>query len=177
MNAVGEGSVQGFRITGEGLRPLKGSHRSLGLDNEATPRFDTSPGEAEFTPDGRDLVVTTKARRERLRGWCSVRDQLRPEREADAGRGGGEVHGHLVPGEARRKAEGAPRTPPSSQETLCRLERAGDYFYGGKFVYVQNAVSGTVDGFRVEANGALTKVTTAEGLPAFGESGMEGIAV
>ena len=45
-----------------------------------------------------------------------------------------------------------------------------------KFVYVQNAVSGTVDGFRVEANGALTKVTTAEGLPAFAESGMEGIA-
>ncbi|MFF5496127.1 beta-propeller fold lactonase family protein [Streptomyces aquilus] len=45
-----------------------------------------------------------------------------------------------------------------------------------KFVYVQNAVSGTVDGFRVEKNGSLTKVTTAEGLPAFDESGMEGIA-
>ena len=45
-----------------------------------------------------------------------------------------------------------------------------------KFVYVQNAVSGTVDGFRVESDGALTKVTTAEGLPAFDESGMEGIA-
>jgi 6-phosphogluconolactonase (cycloisomerase 2 family) len=110
----------------------------------------------------------------------------------------------------------------NGQETLCWLERAGNYFYGGntgnsvvtgyrmdkngrlsltndvgiatppsansqgvidlavtedeKFVYVQNAVSGTVDGFRVEANGSLTKVTTAEGLPAFAESGMEGIA-
>ncbi|GGU16305.1 hypothetical protein ACH4HG_14865 [Streptomyces coeruleorubidus] len=45
-----------------------------------------------------------------------------------------------------------------------------------KFVYAQNAVSGIVDGFRVEADGALIKVTTAEGLPAFDESGMEGIA-
>jgi len=110
----------------------------------------------------------------------------------------------------------------SGQETLCWLERAGDFFYGGntgnstvtgyrmdehgrlaltndvgvatppsansqgvidlavtgddRFVYVQNAVSGTVDGFRVEEDGSLTKVTTAEDLPVFGESGMEGIA-
>ncbi|MFF5496128.1 lactonase family protein [Streptomyces aquilus] len=60
MNAGGEGSVQGFRITGKGLKPLLGSHRSLGLDNEEIPRFDTSPGEVEFTPGGRNLVVTTK---------------------------------------------------------------------------------------------------------------------
>ena len=45
-----------------------------------------------------------------------------------------------------------------------------------RFVYVRNAVSGTVDGFRVGKNGALTKVTTATGLPAFAESGMEGSA-
>lgn len=31
-------------------------------------------------------------------------------------------------------------------------------------------------GFRVVADGALTKVTKAEGLPAFGESGNEGTA-
>ena len=60
MNAGGEGSVQGFRITSKGLKPLKGSHRSLSLDNEDTPRFDTSPGEVEFAPDGRNLIVTTK---------------------------------------------------------------------------------------------------------------------
>jgi 6-phosphogluconolactonase (cycloisomerase 2 family) len=64
-------------------------------------------------------------------------------------------------------------TPPSaSSQGVIDLAVTEDE----KFVYVQNAVSGTVDGFRVEANGALTKVTTAEGLPAFAESGMEGIA-
>ena len=46
-----------------------------------------------------------------------------------------------------------------------------------KFLYVQNGTSGTVDGFRIGRNGSLTKVTTATGLPPFGESGMEGIAV
>ncbi|MCQ9181775.1 hypothetical protein KMT30_22525 [Streptomyces sp. IBSBF 2953] len=34
-----------------------------------------------------------------------------------------------------------------------------------EFVYVQNAASDTVDGFPVERNGALTKVTTANELP------------
>ncbi|MFD9319463.1 hypothetical protein ACFWDQ_17550 [Streptomyces sp. NPDC060053] len=43
----------------------------------------------------------------------------------------------------------------------------------GSLVY---ATSGTVDGFRVGHDGALTKVTTVTGLPAFAESGMEGIA-
>ncbi|WP_328349405.1 hypothetical protein OG800_01820 [Streptomyces sp. NBC_00445] len=42
-----------------------------------------------------------------------------------------------------------------------------------KFLYVQNAVSGTIDGFRIGRKGSLT--TTATGLPAFADSGMEGI--
>jgi len=45
-----------------------------------------------------------------------------------------------------------------------------------RFLYVQNATSGTVDGFRTGRNGSLTKATTATGLPPFAESGMEGIA-
>ncbi|MEV4038602.1 beta-propeller fold lactonase family protein [Streptomyces umbrinus] len=61
MNAGGEGSVQCFRITGKGLKPLQGSHRSLGLDNEDIPLFSSSPGEVEFTPDGRNLAITTKS--------------------------------------------------------------------------------------------------------------------
>ena len=64
-------------------------------------------------------------------------------------------------------------TPPSSKsQGVIDIAVTKD----AKFVYVQNATSGTVDGFRVERNGSLTKVTTAEGLPAFAESGMEGIA-
>ncbi|MFI2718142.1 lactonase family protein [Streptomyces collinus] len=242
MNAGGEGSVQGFEITGKGLKPLPGSHRSLGLDNEDIPRFDTSPGQVEFTPDGRNLVVTTKGSNTvevfpmKRNGLPAVEQPVVNEsaggvpfaisfdasgkRMLVAEAENSTVTTYKVKRDGKLKVLQQPL--PNGQETLCWLERAGNYFYGGntgnstvtgyrmdergtlsltnevgiatppsaksqgvidlavtedeKFVYVQNAVSGTVDGFRVEADGALTKVTTAEGLPAFDESGMEGIA-
>ncbi len=240
MNAGGEGSVQGFRITGMGLKPLKGSHRSLGLDNEDIPRFDTSPGEVEITPDGRNLVVTTKAANTvevfplKPNGKPAVAEPVINKSAGDVpfaitfDRDGrmlvaeaekSTVTVYKVRHDGRLKVLQKPLT--NGQEVLCWLERAGDFFYGGntgnstvsgyrmnkhgrlsltnsagiaappsaksqgvidlavsedaRFVYVQNALSGTVDGFRVEKDGALTKVTTVEGLPVFDESGMEGI--
>lgn len=242
MNAGGEGSVQGFRITGKGLEPLKGSYRSLGLSNKDIPRFDTSPGEVEFAPDGRSLLVTTKGNNT-VEVFPMKRNGLPAVAEPVVNKSAGGVPfaisfdrtgKRMLVAEAEKstvstyavrrdgKLKVLQQPLANGQETLCWLERAGNFFYGGntgnstvtgyrmdkrgklaltndvgiatppsadsqgvidlavtedeKFVYVQNAVSGTVDGFRVESNGALTKVTTAEGLPAFGESGMEGIA-
>jgi 6-phosphogluconolactonase (cycloisomerase 2 family) len=242
MNAGGEGSVQGFRITGKGLKPLRGSHRSLGLGNEDIPRFDTSPGEVEFTPDGNNLVVTTKGNNT-VEVFPMKRNGLPAVAEPVVNESAGGVPfavsfdatgKRMLVAEAEKstvttyqvkrdgKLKVLQQPLASGQEVLCWLVRAGDFFYGGntgnstvtgyrmdkhgklaltnevgiatppsansqgvidlavtedeKFVYVQNAVSGTVDGFRVEADGALTKVTTAEDLPVFEESGMEGIA-
>ncbi|MEV2191162.1 beta-propeller fold lactonase family protein [Streptomyces phaeochromogenes] len=241
MNAGGEGSIQGFRITSQGLKPLKGSYRSLGLKNEDIPRFDTSPGQVEFAPDGRSLLVTTKGNNT-VEVFPMKRDGLPAVAEPVVNKSVGGVPfaisfdrtgRRMLVAEAEKstvttyavqrdgKLKVLQQPLASGQETLCWLERAGDYFFGGntgnstvtgyrmdkrgklaltndvgvatppsaksqgvidlavtedeKFVYVQNAVSGTVDGFRVEADGALTKVTTADGLPAFDESGMEGI--
>ena len=39
---------------------LWGSHRSLGLSNTSPPFFLDSPGQVGFTPDGQELIVTTK---------------------------------------------------------------------------------------------------------------------
>src|SRR2546421_3180208 len=61
LNAGGTGILQGFRIDANGLRPISGSARTLGLANSNTPFFLTSPGQVGFTPDGRQLLVTTKA--------------------------------------------------------------------------------------------------------------------
>jgi len=41
-----------------------------------------------------------------------------------------------------------------------------------RFLYVRNGGNGTINGFRVEADGSLTPVTTAAGLP----YGTQGIA-
>ena len=59
LNGGGAGSIQGFYA--HSLAPIPGSHRSLGLTPGVTPVFLNTPGQIGFTPDGRHLVVTTKA--------------------------------------------------------------------------------------------------------------------
>jgi DNA-binding beta-propeller fold protein YncE len=61
LNARDGGSVAGFRIADGRLRPIRHSTRPLGLDPTATPEFTNTPGQVLFTPDGRHLLVTTKA--------------------------------------------------------------------------------------------------------------------
>lgn len=239
MNAGGAGSVQGFRITAGGLEPLRGSHRALGLHNKKVPLFSSSPGQVAFTPGGGQLVVTTKSAN--TIEVFPVRRDGRPARRAVINDSAGGVpfavtfdrSGRMLVAEAKDstvttykvRADGTlavlQKPLPNGQRTLCWLERAGDFFYGGNtgsstvtgyrtdrhgalaltdasgvatppsaasqgvidvavtedegFLYVQNATSGTVDGFRVGGNGSLTKVTTVTGLPSFAESGMEGI--
>jgi 6-phosphogluconolactonase (cycloisomerase 2 family) len=240
MNAGGAGSVQGFRLTAKGVAPLSDTHRSLGLDNKKVPLFSSSPGQVAFTPSGRELVVTTKSANT-LEVFPMTRDG-RPARQAVVNDSAGAVPfaitfdeaGRMLVAEAKESAVSTyavhadgtlkvvQKSLPNGQNTLCWLERAGDFFYGGntgnstvtgyrtdrqsrlaltndvgvavppsaqsqgvidlavtddeKFLYVQNATSGTVDGFRIGDNGSLTKIGTTTGLPPFAESGMEGIA-
>jgi 6-phosphogluconolactonase (cycloisomerase 2 family) len=60
LNAGGDGSVSGFRIAGSKLHPIVGSTRTLGLGNTNPPFFLDSPGQVGFTPEGNNLIVTTK---------------------------------------------------------------------------------------------------------------------
>jgi len=59
LNAGGAGSIQGFHA--HSLAPIPGSNQSLGLTPDVAPLFLHTPGQIGFTPDGRHLVVTTKA--------------------------------------------------------------------------------------------------------------------
>jgi hypothetical protein len=61
LNAEQGGSVQGFTVAFGRLLPIPGSNRALGLDPTATPQFTTTPGQVAFSPDGSQLIVTTKA--------------------------------------------------------------------------------------------------------------------
>jgi 6-phosphogluconolactonase (cycloisomerase 2 family) len=62
LNSTGGGRIQGFRLVGDGsLQPIAGSGRSLGLNPAATPQYVTTPGDIAFSPDGSQLLVTTKA--------------------------------------------------------------------------------------------------------------------
>jgi len=59
LNAGGSGSIQGYYASS--LTPIPGSNQSLGITPNVTPAFLHTPGQIGFTPDGRHVVVTTKA--------------------------------------------------------------------------------------------------------------------
>ena len=61
LNAENGGAVQGYRIAFGRLVPMRGSNRTLGLDPAATPQFVNTPGQVAFSPDGSQLIVTTKS--------------------------------------------------------------------------------------------------------------------
>ena len=61
LNARDGGSVQGYLRFGDRLVRVPSWHRALGLDPTQTPEFTHTPGQVAFTPDGRKLIVTTKA--------------------------------------------------------------------------------------------------------------------
>ncbi|HEY5052081.1 MAG TPA: beta-propeller fold lactonase family protein [Solirubrobacterales bacterium] len=61
LNAEEGGSLQGYRVGFGHLFPILGSGRALGLDPTQTPQFVNTPGQVAFSPDGSQLIVTTKA--------------------------------------------------------------------------------------------------------------------
>ncbi|HEX3333504.1 MAG TPA: hypothetical protein VHS57_04135 [Acidimicrobiales bacterium] len=62
LNALGGGSVQGYISWFGRLIPLPSSNRNLGLTIPTdTTQFVNTPGQVAFSPDGSQLVVTTKA--------------------------------------------------------------------------------------------------------------------
>src|SRR5262249_7689068 len=61
LNALDGGSVHGYRVFAGRLFPIRGSKRLLHLDPAASPQFVNTPGQVAFSPDGSQLIVTTKA--------------------------------------------------------------------------------------------------------------------
>jgi 6-phosphogluconolactonase (cycloisomerase 2 family) len=167
MNAGGAGSVQGFKITDNGLKPLGGSYRSLGLKNDKVPLFSSSPGQVAFTPGGRELVVTTKSANT-IEVFPMRRDG-RPAHRAKINDSAGGVPfaitfdraGRMLVAEAEKStvstykvlADGrlkvVQKPLANGQNTLCWLERAGDFFFGG------NTGNSTVTGYRTDRHGRL----------------------
>jgi 6-phosphogluconolactonase (cycloisomerase 2 family) len=61
LNAENGGSLQGYLVVFGHLVPLPGSSRALGLNAAATPQFTNTPGQVAFSPNGTQVIVTTKA--------------------------------------------------------------------------------------------------------------------
>jgi 6-phosphogluconolactonase (cycloisomerase 2 family) len=233
LNSGGSGILRGFRIDDGEVEPISGSDRSLGLANADPPDFLTSPGQVGFTPDGDQLLVTTKASRHTIDVY-EVRRDGRLSETAVQNPSATPVpfaftfdrRDRLVSGEAatssvttytlRRNGTLAdPQSQSDGQVALCWIVEARGFFYvsntgsntlsgyrierggrptligptgivatteqgpidmttsgNGRFLYAQTGTAGTVDEFRVNRDGTLTKLGVVTGLP----PGQEGIA-
>jgi len=165
LNSGGAGTVQGFRITKDGLESIPGSARSLGLANTDPPNFLTSPGQVGLTPDGHQLIITTKASGSTIDvfqvgndGLLSATPVVNPSATPVPFAFTFGPGGRLVAGEAgassvttyRIGQDGTladPQSQSDGQGALCWIERVG------RFYFVSNTASNTLSSFQVGGDG------------------------
>ena len=167
LNALNGGSVQGFVVRHHGLAPLWRSNRALGLDPTATPQFTHTPGQVAFSPDGRKLIVTTKANtnavdvfRVRYDGRLSYKPVVNTIAAAVPFAVSFDRAGNLIVAEAGPNALAsftlnwdrtitAIATVPTGQAATCWVTRVGGFFYAS------NAGTPSVSGFQSGSGGDL----------------------
>ncbi len=174
LNAHEAGSITGYRIADGKLHPIDGSTRSLNL-TPATGSMQllSSPAQISFTPDGRHLIITTKANGS-LIDVFAVGTDGRPSDTFVANPAGTPVpfgftfddDGHLVVTDAavnklttyKVHANGTVTqiaSTPNHQVGMCWVARAAGNFY------VTNNGSGTVTGYHINPAGTPTVFTQA----------------
>jgi hypothetical protein len=168
LNALGGGSLYGYRIAGGQLAPIPGSYRALNLGTTAATAFTATPGQVAFTPDGTRLLVTTKATGNDVDVFA-VHGDGRLSAAPTVNALPGDVPfavafdhaGHTVVAEAGPNAvatftlsRGGKLTQldaaSTGQMATCWVVRAGQY------LYASNAGSGSVSGYGTSRFGGLT---------------------
>ncbi len=168
LNAENGGNVQGFFVLLDRLIPLPGSTRPLGLNPAATPQFTNTPGQVAFTPDGSELIVTTKANGSAVDvfgvgpfGLLSAGPVVNAEPGAVPFAISFDRAGHVVIAEAGTNALATFRlnpdrtitqlaAVPTGQAATCWVAPVDGLFYAS------NAGSASVTGFRSGFAGQLT---------------------
>ena len=166
LNARDGGSVQGYLRVDDRLVLVPSWHRALGLDPTQTPEFTHTPGQVTFTPDGRKLIVTTKANGNNIDVFAVDRFgglSAKPVVNADPGQvpfaATFDAGGHLVVSEAANAVatftlnnDGTLTLvdrEATGQAATCWIVRSGSDFYAS------NAGSGSLSGYHDGGNGAL----------------------
>jgi DNA-binding beta-propeller fold protein YncE len=168
LNALGGGSVQGYRIFAGRLLRLPGSNRPLGLDPSASPQFTNTPGQVAFSPDGSQLIVTTKANGNdidvfgvRGDGRLSAAPVVNPEPGAVPFAISFDRAGHLVIAEAGPSALATFALNPSGSVTALSQVGTGQAATcwvapARGLLFASNAGSASVSGYSSSPAGQLT---------------------
>jgi 6-phosphogluconolactonase (cycloisomerase 2 family) len=231
LNAKDGGSVSGYRAAGGTLHPIQNSVRPLGLVIPSdSSQFTHTPGQVTFSPDGSQVIVTTKATTSALDVFAvapngtlsdapvvnsqpdevpfaatfdaaghlavtnagpnslstfslAVDGTVAPIDEVATGQGATcwvtQAQGYLFTSNAASASISRYLPAPNGQLTLLGTTPTNggtvdaSAAVNGQFLYVQTGAAGTVDEFRVNADGTLTGLGSVT-VP--GAVGGEGIA-
>jgi DNA-binding beta-propeller fold protein YncE len=172
LNAEEGGSIQGYVVLPEGvLVPIAGEHRELRLAQDRQrgeeEQFTHTPGEIAFTPDGRQLIVTTKAAGQSVLVYQSFPFGL--SREATVN-----PEGVSVPFAVAFTPTGEPLVANAGASSLTSFQLTGDgdlvkidevgtgqaatcwVAEAAGFYFTSNAGSASVTGFALQPGGQLT---------------------
>jgi DNA-binding beta-propeller fold protein YncE len=168
LNAENGGSVQGYRVFSGHLFPIPGSGRALGLDPAATPQFTHTPGQVAFTPDGSQLIVTTKANGNDIDVF-GLRDDGRLSASPVVNSEPGTVPfaiafdraGHLVIADAGTNALSTFTLGQDGTATLIdsvgTIQAATCWVAAARgFLFASNAGSASISGYSASPSGGLT---------------------
>ncbi len=176
LNALNGGSVQGYVNFFGRLFPLPGSYRNLNLAIPSNNnQFTSTPGQVAFSPDGAQLIVTTKGSGNSIDVFGVGRfgepsptpvDNVQPPSTVPFSVAFND--GHLV------VANAGPSTVSTftlnANGTAALLDAVGTgaaatcwVAPAQGFLYTSNAGSSTVSGFQPAVNGQLTLLSPATG--------------
>jgi len=169
LNAENGGSISGYRAAGGTLHPIEGSIRALGLSIPTdSSQFTHTPGQIAFSPDGSQVIVTTKASTNALdvfavapNGRLSDSPVVNSEPGTVPFAVAFDVSGHLVvanagPSSLSTFALGSNGTATlvdsvaSGKAATCWVASAQGY------LFTSNAGSASVSGYLAAPNGTLT---------------------
>ncbi len=177
------GAVRGYRLAGDELRPIWRSVRHLGLDPTASPQYLNTPGQVGFSPDGSQLLVTTKDNGSDIDVF-GVRPDGRLTRHFVQNPSAEPVpfgfvfdpNGHLVVTEAGGSdvstytlaADGSLThlsTVADGEMAPCWITSADGYYF------VANAGSADISGYQVDAGGNASLIAAEGGIAATTDAG------
>ena len=167
LNARDGGSIQGYVRIGRTLVRVPSWQRSLGLDVTLTPEFTNTPAQVGFTPDGSQLVVTTKGNGNDVDvyavnaiGGPSARPTVNAEPGAVPFAFAFDAHANLVLAEAGTNSVAS--FALHRDGTLTAIDEAATgqaatcwVATDGKHFYASNAGSANVSGYTDRGDGTL----------------------
>jgi len=183
LDAAGLGAVRGFDESHRSLSPIARSVRNLGLNPALTPQYLNTPGQVGFSPNGAQLIVTTKDNGSdidvfavKANGSLSAAPVVNPSAEPIPFGFVFDAHGRLVVTEAGGSdvstygldADGSithASTVADGQAAPCWVASVGGWYY------VANAGSADISGYQVSDGGTASLITANGGIAGTTDAG------